>query len=52
MTNHVHLIVLPESPDSLAKAMGRTHSEYALSLNRDEGRSGHVWQNRFFSCPS
>ncbi len=51
MPNHVHLIAVPEHQDSLSKAMGRTHSEYALAFNLSEGRSGHLWQNRFFSCP-
>jgi putative transposase len=51
MTNHVHLIAVPEREDSLARSMGSTHSEYALALNYAQGRSGHVWQNRFFSCP-
>jgi putative transposase len=27
------------------------HSEYALAVNRIGERSGHLWQNRFFSCP-
>ena len=51
MTNHVHLIAVPENQGSLARALGRAHSEYALALNRSTGRSGHIWQNRFFSCP-
>ncbi len=51
MTNHVHLIAVPETENSLARAFRDAHSEYALALNRNEGRSGHVWQNRFFSCP-
>ncbi len=51
MSNHVHLVAVPERESSLAAALGRTHSEYALALNRVEGRTGHVWQNRFFSCP-
>jgi putative transposase len=51
MPNHVHLIAVPDAEDSLSKALGRTHSEYALTLNRAAGRSGHLWQNRFFSCP-
>jgi putative transposase len=50
MTNHVHLVAVPESEDSLARALGCTHSEYALALNHAQGWSGHVWQNRFFSC--
>ena len=51
MTNHVHLIAVPNSEDALARTLGCTHSEYALALNHAQGRSGHVWQNRFFSCP-
>jgi len=51
MSNHVHLVVVPTEASSLARALGRTHAEYALALNRTEGRSGHVWQNRFFSSP-
>ena len=51
MTNHVHLVVLPERENSLARTFGRAHSEYALALNQTAGRTGHLWQNRFFSCP-
>jgi len=29
MTNHVHLIVIPEREESLAKALGRTHLKVA-----------------------
>jgi putative transposase len=51
MTNHVHLIVTPRDAEALAKAIGRTHFVYAQYVNRLHGRIGHVWQNRFFSCP-
>jgi putative transposase len=51
MNNHVHVIAVPEREDSLSKTLARTHSEYASSLNRTQQRSGHLWQNRFFSCP-
>jgi len=51
MPNHLHLLVLPEEEDSLARTLGRTHAEYALALNRAEDRSGHLWENRFRSCP-
>ncbi|MEO8658818.1 MAG: transposase [Bryobacteraceae bacterium] len=50
MTNHVHLIAVPDCQNSLALTMGRTHCEYALAQNKALARSGHVWQNRFFSC--
>jgi putative transposase len=50
MTNHVHLIVIPPSPESLALTLGQVHSQYALEQNRQHRRVGHLWQNRFFSC--
>jgi len=50
MPNHVHLVVVPESEESLARALGRTHGEYAAAVNAASTRSGHLWQNRFFSC--
>lgn len=49
MTNHVHLIGVPERADSLARAVGRTNFRYTLYFNRRHGRSGHLWQNRFDS---
>jgi putative transposase len=51
MTNHIHLVAVPERENSLAQCLARVHSEYALARNRAEGRCGHLWQNRFYSCP-
>lgn len=51
MTNHVHIVATPPSGDALAKAIGRTNFRYAQHLNRLLRRSGHLWQNRFSSCP-
>lgn len=51
MTNHVHLVGVPEKAGALARALGRTHSAYAQRFNRLQRRSGHLWQNRFYSCP-
>jgi len=50
MTNHIHLIVVPEDEESLARGVGRTHFAYTQYINRFHGRSGHLWQNRFYSC--
>ena len=50
MANHIHLIATPASDDALAKAVGRTHWLYTQHVNRLHGRSGHLWQNRFYSC--
>jgi putative transposase len=51
MTNHIHLIARPSAPESLAKSLGRTHLHYTQYVNRLHTRSGHLWRNRFFSCP-
>ena len=51
MTNHTHLIAIPKREDSLARAVGRTHFFYTQYVNRAHGRSGHLWQNRYYSCP-
>jgi putative transposase len=50
MTNHVHLVVLPESPESLPLLLRRVHGRYAQYFNVRSGRSGHLWQNRYFAC--
>lgn len=50
MTNHIHLMATPQTEDSLAKTLGRTHLMYAQYAHRLHGRSGHFWQNRFYSC--
>jgi putative transposase len=50
MTNHIHLVATPRTRESLAKALGRTHFRYAQHVNRLHRRSGHLWQNRFYSC--
>ncbi len=51
MTNHVHLVVLPELADSLALLLRRVHGRYAQYFNVRSGRTGHLWQNRYFACP-
>lgn len=51
MSNHVHVVAVPKRTESLAKAFGRTHNDYARWLHIRRGESGHLWQNRFFSCP-
>jgi putative transposase len=50
MTDHVHLVVVPEREDSLAKGLRDAHTVYAMRFNTRTGLSGHVWQGRFYSC--
>jgi putative transposase len=51
MTNHVHLLAVPEQGYSLAQGIGRTNLIYTQYANAKYGRTGRLWQNRFFSCP-
>jgi putative transposase len=50
MTNHVHLIAVPERVDSLSVLLRRVHGRYAQYYNVRTARTGHLWQNRFFAC--
>ena len=49
-TNHVHLVALPRREESLALLLRRVHGRYAQYFNTRAGRTGHLWQNRFFAC--
>jgi len=50
MPNHVHLLAVPRTEESLAKAMGSVSLVYTQQQNNKLQRSGRIWQNRFFSC--
>ena len=49
MTNHVHLIAIPQEENSLALGIGEAHRRYTRSINFREGWRGHLWQGRFAS---
>jgi putative transposase len=49
MPNHVHLVVVPETNQSLSRFLGPAHRQYALEVNRRMGWKGHLWQERFHS---
>ena len=49
MPNHVHLIVVPQSAESLRRAIGEAHPRYTRWINFREGWRGHLWQGRFAS---
>ena len=51
ITNHIHIIATPAMQDSLAKALGRINLLYSQYISYMHGRTGHLWQNRFYSCP-
>lgn len=51
MSNHVHLIAVPDTPESLGRALAWTHNRHARRINFRQGWRGHLWQSRFYSCP-
>jgi putative transposase len=51
MSNHVHLIAVPKTAESLALGIGWAHQAYTRRINFRENWRGYLWQGRFFSCP-
>jgi len=51
MSNHVHLVVVPDKAESLWLTLKHTHGRYAAYWNAAYKSSGHAWQGRFYSCP-
>jgi len=51
MTNHIHIVLVPNSADGLQRVLKPLHMRYAQRVNRAQGWKGHLWQGRFFSSP-
>jgi putative transposase len=51
MDNHVHLILVPSFEDGLRATLGEAHRRYTRRINFREGWRGHLFQERFASCP-
>jgi len=49
MPNHVHLIMVPQSADGLAHAIGEAHRQYTGFVNARARWTGHLFQGRFAS---
>jgi putative transposase len=50
MTNHIHVVGIPERADSIGKVFRDCHGTYAAEFNKKQGKTGHVWQARPYSC--
>jgi putative transposase len=50
MTNHVHLLITPETPASAGDMMKRIGQRYVQYVNRTYRHSGTLWEERFRSC--
>lgn len=51
ITNHVHLLVTPETADSLPRTMQSLGRRYVRHVNAREGRSGTLWEGRYRAAP-
>ena len=50
MTNHIHLVAVPECEESLEATIRAVHGTYAILFNGQYDTVGHLWQGRFYSC--
>jgi len=50
MPNHVHLIAVPMTAQSLPLALALVHGRYANYFNSRYRSPGHLWQGRYYSC--
>jgi len=50
MTNHLHLLVTPETRSGPGELMKRVGQRYVQYINRVRGRSGTLWEGRYRSC--
>lgn len=49
MSNHFHLLLTPESADSLPRMMQAVGRRYVRYFNDSQGRSGTLWEGRYRS---
>jgi putative transposase len=50
MTNHVHLLVTPETPEGISSMMQSLGRQYVRYFNYTYKRTGTLWEGRFKSC--
>jgi putative transposase len=49
MPDHVHLILTPQTPEALGRALGKAHRRYSAFVNARMRVTGHLFQARFSS---
>jgi putative transposase len=47
MTNHIHLLITPESKDGLSKVMQSVGRRYVQYFNTSYQRTGTLWEGRY-----
>jgi len=51
MTNHVHLLATPHTPESLPRTMQALGRRYVRYVNSIHGRTGTLWEGRYRAAP-
>jgi putative transposase len=51
MTNHVHLLVTPQTAQSLPRLMQGLGRNYVRYINRAYRRTGTLWEGRYRAAP-
>ncbi len=51
MDNHVHVVAVPATSQSLSRCFQEVHQVYTRSIHLREGWRGYLWQGRFSSFP-
>lgn len=51
MSNHVHHLLVPNDEAGMRWTLQLSHKRYAEYINRRMNWKGHLWQERFYSCP-
>ena len=46
MTNHVHLLLTPQSPDGISRVMQSVGRRYVQFINKTYRRCGTLWESR------
>jgi len=49
MTNHVHLLISPSTPEGVSRVMCDLGRDFVRTINRTYGRTGTLWEGRFKS---
>lgn len=49
MTNHVHLLITPSTPDGVSRVMCDLGRDFVRTFNRNHQRTGTLWEGRFKS---
>jgi hypothetical protein len=51
MTNHLHLVAIPDTEPALGRTLRHVHGRFAQYWNTEAKTVGHMWQYRYYSCP-